>query len=95
MDKTLENPDNLANTKTIFLINRETGEFTVLNRNFILDFFTNTVFLIESSFPKMVCFGYHDNGLWHFKGMGASGTNADPFAAAIETLLKAFGDSFE
>lgn len=90
MDKTLENPDNLTDTKTIFLINRETSEFTVLKRNFILDFLTNTVFLIEGNITKAVCVG--NNGIWHFKGMGAVGTHADPFAAAIKTLIKAFGD---
>jgi hypothetical protein len=76
--------------KVIFIINRDTGEFILMNKYFKLDFLTNTVFWIEDDTLIPICKGYYKNGLWHFQGLGAKESQKDPFAAIFKLLFESF-----
>lgn len=77
-------------TKVIFVINRDTGEFILMNKYFKLDFLTNTVFWIEDNTSIPICEGYYKNGLWYFQGLGAQESQKDPFVAVFKLLFKSF-----
>lgn len=76
-----------AYPKTIFLINRETGEFILFGSFYIFDFRTNTVFLIENDSLTPVCTGYFENNIWYFKGRGKFEMHKDPYVAMMKILL--------
>ena len=88
MKKSLaDNPKGLVNTKVVFTINRETGEFIILDHYFKLDSQINTVFLIENDYQVPVCTGYCIKDNWCFQGMGITTTNTDPFVAIFKLLF--------
>jgi hypothetical protein len=87
MEETPFNPNNSTDTKLVFLINRETGEFRLFNYYFILDFQTNTVFWIENDTLIPVCIGYRNKNNWYFKGMGTVKVHTDPFVAVFKVLF--------
>lgn len=76
-----------AYPKTIFLMNRETGEFILFGGFYRFDFQTNTVFRIENDSLTPVCTGYFENNIWYFKGRGKFEMHKDPFVAAMKILL--------
>jgi hypothetical protein len=90
MEETPFNQSNSVDTKVIFVINRDTGEFALFNNNFILDFQSNTVFLIRNDILIPVCTGHRDNNNWYFKGLGIIRSHEDPFVAAFKVLFYIF-----
>jgi hypothetical protein len=86
MEETSFNQSKSTDTKVVFFINRDTGEFRLFNYYFLLDFQTNTVFWIGNDTLIPVCTGYRDKNNWYFKGMGIVRAHTDPFVAAFKVL---------